>query len=386
MPPAAPPESPVLLVCGEDEFAVKQRARQVFRLWSRLPGCLDHERIDASVNNSGEAIRALARLRESLQTLPFFGGAKVVWLQDCNFLGEDRTAAAAAVTEALAGLAQELKAFRWDNVRLLVSAGKVDKRKSFYKALEKIGPVELFAGWPENEDAWHEAAAALVRRALAESKQDISEEALEQLVAFVGPQPRLLTSEVEKLVLYAGARTPIEAADVAAIVTRNKQARSFALADALGERDLPAVLRCLDQELWEIRRDAKRNEIGLLYGLIGKVRALLLVKEMMAQGWLKPETDFRRFQTQLARVPSEALPEDRKMGSSAINPYVLFRALGQARHFTQPELIQAMDLLLECNQKLISRNLDASLLLQQTLIQIVSRPGGSRAAPARAAA
>jgi len=310
----------------------------------------------------------------------------VVWLQDCNFLGEDRTAAAAAVTEALAGLAQELKAFRWDNVRLLVSAGKVDKRKSFYKALEKIGPVELFAGWPENEDAWHEAAAALVRRALAESKQDISEEALEQLVAFVGPQPRLLTSEVEKLVLYAGARTPIEAADVAAIVTRNKQARSFALADALGERDLPAVLRCLDQELWEIRRDAKRNEIGLLYGLIGKVRALLLVKEMMAQGWLKPETDFRRFQTQLARVPSEALPEDRKMGSSAINPYVLFRALGQARHFTQPELIQAMDLLLECNQKLISRNLDASLLLQQTLIQIVSRPGGSRAAPARAAA
>lgn len=271
-------------------------------------------------------------------------------------------------------------------MRLLVSAGKVDKRKSFYKALEKIGPVELFAGWPENEDAWHEAAAALVRRGLSESGRDISEEALEQLVALVGPQPRLLTSEVEKLVLYAGARTRIEAADVTAIVTRNKQARAFALADALGERDLPAVLRCLDQELWEIQRDAKRNEIGLLYGLIGKVRALLLVKEMMAQGWLKPETDFRRFQAQLARVPSEALPEDRKMGSTAINPYVLFRALGQARHFTQPELIQAMDLLLECNQKLISRNLDATLLLQQTLIQIVSRPGGSRAAPARAAA
>ncbi len=386
MPPAAPPESPVLLVCGEDEFAVKQRAREVFRRWSRHPGCLDHERIDASVNNSGEALKALARLRESLQTLPFFGGAKVVWLQDCNFLGEERTAAAAAVSEALAELAQELKAFRWDNVRLLVSAGKVDKRKSFYKALEKIGPVELFAGWPENEDAWHEAAAALVRRVLSESGQDISEEALEQLVAFVGPQPRLLTSEVEKLVLYAGERTRIEAADVTAIVTRNKQARAFALADALGERDLPAVLRCLDQELWEIQRDNKRNEIGLLYGLIGKVRALLLVKEMMAQGWLKPETDFRRFQAQLARVPSEALLEDRKMGSTAINPYVLFRALGQARHFTQPELIQAMDLLLECNQKLISRNLDASLLLQQTLIQIVSRPGGSRAAPARAAA
>lgn len=386
MPPAAMPESPVLLVCGEDEYGVKQRAREVFRRWSEKLGGEDHELIDASVNNSGEALKALAKLREALQTLPFFGGAKVVWLQNCNFLGEERTALAAVVTETLGELAQELKAFRWDNVRLLVSAGKVDKRKSFYKALEKLGAVEVFAGWSENEEEWHEEAAALARRTLRESQQEISDEALAQLVAFTGPQARLLTSEVEKLVLYAGERTPIEAGDVAAIVTRNKQARAFALGDALGERNLAAVLRCLDEELWEIRRDSKRNEIGLLYGLISKVRALLLVKEMTAQRWLKPGTDFNGFKGQLARVPAEALPEDRKYSPLGINPYVLFRALGQSRNYTQAELVEAMDLLLECNQKLISRNLDASLLLQQTLIQIVSRPAGTLAAPARAAA
>jgi DNA polymerase III delta subunit len=271
-------------------------------------------------------------------------------------------------------------------VRLLISAGKVDKRKSFYKTLEKLGPVEIFAGWSDNQDQWHEEAAALVRRALRDAEQDISDEALAQLLAFTGPQPRLLAAEVEKLVLFAGARTPIEAGDVTAIVSRNKQARAFALGDALGARDLAAVLRCLDQEFWEIRRDSKRNEIGLLYGLIGKVRALLLAKEMLAQKWLKPETDFNRFKGQLARVPSGALPEDRKYNPLAVNPFVLFRALGQSAHYTQPELIQAMDLLLECNQKLISRNLEPSLLLQQTLIQIVGRPAGTRAAPVRAAA
>jgi DNA polymerase-3 subunit delta len=386
MPPPALPECPVLLVCGEDEFAVKQRALEVFHQWTQTRGSLEHERIDAAVNNSGEALKALAQLREALQTLPFFGGAKVVWLQNCNFLGEERTASAAAVIEALAELAQELKSFRWENVRLLVSAGKVDKRKSFYKTLEKIGQVETFAGWPENEDQWHEEAAALVRRALREARQDISEEALAQLVTFVGPQARLLSSEVEKLVMYAGERTPIQAGDVAAIVTRHKQARAFALADALGERDLAGVLRCLDQELWQIRRDTKRSEIGLLYGLIAKVRALLVAREMMAQGWLKPETDFNRFKAQLARVPSASMPEDRKHNPMAINPYVLFRALGQSRHYSRAELIEAMDLLLECNQKLISRNLDPSLLLQQTLIQIIGRPAETRAAPVRAAA
>jgi len=375
-------DSPVLLVCGEDEFGVKQRAREVFRQWSQKLGGSDHETIDASVNNSGEALRALAQLREALQTLPFFGSAKAVWLQNCNFLGEERTAAAAAVSEALAALGQELKSFRWDSVRLLISAGKVDKRKSFYKTLEKLGKVENFAGWSDNQDQWHEEAAALVRRALRDASQDISDEALAQLLAFTGPQPRLLAAEVEKLVLFAGGRTPIQAVDVTAIVSRNKQAHAFALGDAVGDRDLAAALRCLDEELWEIRRDTKRSEIGLLYGLISKVRVLLLVKEMAARGWLKPEKDFNRFKAQLARVPAGVLPEDRKFNPLASHPFVLHRALGQSRHYTQAELIQAMDLLLQCNQKLISRNLDPGLLLQQTLIQIVSRPAAAPTATA----
>src|SRR5580765_5578774 len=125
MPPApksaAPPKTaaPVLLVFGEDEFAVKQRARQAFQQWSEELGGMDHEIIDAAVNNSGEALRALARLREALQPLPFFGSGKVVWLQNCNFLGDERAASAEAVTENLADLAQELKEFSFQNVRLL---------------------------------------------------------------------------------------------------------------------------------------------------------------------------------------------------------------------------------------------------------------------------
>ncbi len=129
---------PLILVCGEDDFAVKQRARGIFQQWTAEVGGSDHEIIDASVSNSGDALKAITRLREALQTLPFFGSGKVIWLQNCNFLGDERTASAQAVTESLAELAQELKDFPWDNVRLLISAGKVDKRKIFYKALDKL--------------------------------------------------------------------------------------------------------------------------------------------------------------------------------------------------------------------------------------------------------
>src|SRR6266850_648480 len=150
--PAATQSAPLVLICGEDEFAVKQRAKQLYQEWTSEVGGMDHEIIDASVSNSGEALKGLARLREALQTLPFFGTGKVVWLQNCNFLGDERAASAQAVTESLVNLAQELKEFSFENVRLLISAGKVDKRKVFYKALDKLGKVESFADWSEDRD------------------------------------------------------------------------------------------------------------------------------------------------------------------------------------------------------------------------------------------
>jgi DNA polymerase III subunit delta len=364
--------SSVTLICGDDEFAVKQHAKQLYLQWSEELGGMDHEIIEASVSNGGDALTAIARLREALNTLPFFGSGKVVWLRDCNFLGDERAASSQAVTETLAELADELKNFDWSRnsgIRLLISAGKVDKRKTFFKTLDKIGSVEGCDGWGEKD--WAERAEVAARTAVRERRKEIYGEALAELVNRTGPNPRQLESEVEKLCLFVGSREKIEFADVAAVCTRNKTARAFALGDALGDRDLPRLLQRLDEELWETKFDSQKSEIGLLYGLISKVRAMLLLKEMLREGWIKPETDYNRFKAHLERVPSEKLPADRRFNPLALNPYVLFKALPQAKRYTQDELVRAMDRLLRCNQRLVSSGLNETLVLQQALVQIV---------------
>jgi DNA polymerase-3 subunit delta len=362
---------PVALICGDDEFAIKQRARQLHRQWCEELGGMDHEIIEATVSNSGEALTALARLREALQTLPFFGSGKVIWLRDCNFLGDERAASASDVTQTLNELAEELKNFKWSGVRLLISAGKVDKRKTFFKTLDKIGTVETFSGWSVDDKDWAARAEIAARAGVHSRQKEISEEALAELVNRVGPNPRQIDNEVEKLCLFAGGRKKIEFADVAAICTRNKTARAFALGDALGDRDLPRLLRRLDEELWGVKTDSHKSEIGLLYGLISKVRAMLLLKEMLREGWIKPEMDYHRFKAQLERVPADKLPADRRFNPLALNPYVLYKALPQAKKYTPDELVRAMDLLLRCNQRLVSSGLDEALVLQETLVQIV---------------
>jgi DNA polymerase III subunit delta len=366
-------KSPALaLICGDDEFAVKQRAKEIYQTWCDETGGMDHEIIDASVSNSGDALAAIAKLREALQTLPFFGSGKVVWLRDCNFLGDERAASAQAVTETLTDMADELKNFKWQNVRLLISAGKVDKRKTFFKTLDKTGSVENFAGLSADDKDWVERVEVAARTAIRERKKEISEEALSELVGRVGPNARQLENEIEKVSMFTGDRKKIEFADVAAICSRNKTARAFALGDALGDRNLPALLRRLDEELWETKFDRDKSEIGLLYGLISKVRAMLLLKEMLREGWIKPETDYSRFKAQLERVPAEKLPADRRFNPLALNPYVLYKALPQIKKYSQNELVRAMDLLLRCNQRLVSSGLDGALALQQALTQIVA--------------
>ena len=104
---------------------------------------------------------------------------------------------------------------------------------------------------------------------------------------------------------------------------------------------------------------------------------------MLREGWIKAEGDYNRFKSQLERVPAAQLPEDKKYNPLSLNPYVLFKALPQARRYTQGELVTAMELLLKCNQQLISSKLDDALILQQTLVRIVEQPSVRAAAGAR---
>lgn len=368
--------SPLVLVCGDDDFAVKQRAKQLYTQWCAELGGMDHETIDATAGNADEAMRALAKLREALQTLPFFGGGKAIWFRDCNFLGDERTASSSAVTDALGSLAVELKEFNWQGVRLVISAGKVDKRRSFYKTIEKAGNVELFAGWSIDQKGWMDEAEMWASKQLKSLGQQITDDALGELITRVGPNARALASEVEKLSLHVGDRPEVIFADVDAITTRNKQSRAFALADALGDRNLPRLIQCLDEELWEIRHkiDRDKSEIGLLYGLISKVRVLILLNEMIREGWIKPNASYDQIKTLANRVPADRLPSDKKYNPLAMHPFVLSNALRQAGKYSTAELVRAMDLLLQANRKLVGSSLDSAMVLQQTLVQIVGDP------------
>ena len=372
MPAAEPqlPSKPLCLVFGDEDFLVRDRARQVYDGWCAEAGGEDHEIIDGTARNAAEALDALAKLNEAVQTLPFFGGAKVVWLRDTNFLGDERTASSRDVTDRLNGLAKGWETFDWQGVRVLISAGKIDKRKTFFKTVRKIGAVEDLSVADKERGS---RAALIVRQRLAELGKKIAAHVADELVLLAGTNLQQLHSEADKLAAFVGERGEVTRQDVHAIATRTRQAKAFALADALGERNLPKLLRVLDEELWEVKLDSKKSPIALLYGLISKVRTMIFLRELLRLKWIRAGGGYPQFKSQLEAIPDDRLPGDRKFNPKAMHPYMLFNALGHARQYSEAELTKAMDILLRCNRQLVSSSTDDTLLLQQAVVQIVSK-------------
>jgi len=124
--------------------------------------------IDGTVANADEANTACGQVIQSLQTLPFFGGGKTVWLKRANFLASDRTGDAELTQNAVAALLDCLQQGLPDDIHFIISATGLDKRRAFYKFLNKEASVQSFDKPDVSRDGWQEQVASIVSKKATE--------------------------------------------------------------------------------------------------------------------------------------------------------------------------------------------------------------------------
>src|SRR5947209_14211511 len=94
-------------VVGSDEAEVKRVAAELAqKLAPDDAGDFGLEVIDGATDNVEQAAARIRSTIEALQTLPFFGSTKVVWLKNANFFGDDPKARSAAVQSVLEELSE----------------------------------------------------------------------------------------------------------------------------------------------------------------------------------------------------------------------------------------------------------------------------------------
>jgi DNA polymerase III subunit delta len=374
MPKIENPKSKIqnlVAVVGSDEAEVKRAALELAaELTPPGAGDFGNDIIDGVAEYADAASARIHQTIEALLTLPFFGGEKLVWLKSANFLGDNVLGKSKAVLEALEKLQATLEAGLPDNVRFLLSATEIDKRRAFYKALQKLAKIQVFDRLDSSRGGWEEDAAASVAQRAAARGLRFRGEALDVFTMFTGGETRVIENELEKLDLYLGSkRREVTAADVRLLVPVSRAGVIFELGNALAQRDVRGCLALLDQLLHQ-----GENAVGiLLVAIIPTVRNLLLVKDLMQRHKLaRPQQPFY-FGKTLERLPESALAHLPRKKDGTLNAYPLGIAATHAHRFTTDELRKLMDACLEANVRLVTSQLDERVVLSELLARVAAR-------------
>ncbi len=357
-------------VVGSDEAEVKRIALQ-YSVEMAPPGAgdLGVDVIDGVADNADGAATRLHQTIEAIQTLPFFGGEKLVWLKNANFLGDSVTGRAAAVVEATEKLAELLLAGLPPGVRFLLSATEIDKRRSFYKTLGKVAALEVFDKLDASRSGWEEAAADLVSRKARESGLLLRGEPLDLFVLLTGGETRQIANEIDKLDIYLGSdRREVTLEDIRLMVPPSRAGVVFELGNAIASRDLNQALGLVETLLFQ----GETAVAILLVAVIPTVRNLLLAKDLMERYRLsRPSAPFH-FSGAINRLPPEATEHLPRKKDGTINSYSLGIAATGAHRYDSAELLAALEASLEANVRLVTSALDPRTLLTDLIVRIVA--------------
>lgn len=220
---------------------------------------------------------------------------------------------------------------------VFVESEDFDKRSAVFTYLKKAAEVREFVP-REGADLLRWVA----ERARALGAQ-IDGPAAQRLVDYVGSQGRALVNEIEKLASYVGRGGRIGVAQIELLVQDDHEQNLFAFIDELSLRRRAAALRSLRRLI-----DEGQAATYILFMIARQVRILLGVKELAAQR-MRPDDI------------AAALGQ---------RPFVVRKALDQARGFSDGELNQLHDRILELDHASKTGRVDAETGLELLVAEL----------------
>ena len=355
-------------VVGSDEAEVKRVAAELAeKLTPPEAGDFGLEIIDGVAENPDQAAGRIRSTIEALETLPFFGSSKVVWLKSANFLGDTPISRAASVQSALEGLSDLIENGLGSDVTFLISATGVDKRRSFYKSLAKRAELQVFDRLDSSRSGWEEEATEIVRGRAKKRKLQFDEDALDLFVLLTGGDTRQIENELDKIDIFLEGERRVKVDLVRELVPLSRAGVIFELSNALTTRDLGLALKLVRRLL-----DQGESAIGiLLVAILPTIRNLLLAKDLMEHYRLaRPHSPFQ-FISAINRLPAEATDHLPRKKDGSINAYALGIAAQHAHRFEIKQLIKAMQACLEANRQLVTTQLDHELILTEVVVKLL---------------
>lgn len=324
---------PVYLLYGTEAFLINETKQLL------IDHVLDEEEKDFNFSVYDLEETPIEAALEDAETFPFMGEKRLVILQNPVFLTSEKTKG--KVEHNLAKLEEYLsQPAPYSIVVFSAPYEKLDERKKVTKELKRKASVVEAKKLTEQElVVWVKERARL-------NNVEIEKDAIELLLSLAGTNLFMLTSEIDKLALYAGENRSINKDIVDRLTARSLEQNIFSLVDKVVRRNVEGALRIYYDLL-------KQNEepIKILSVISGQFRLIYQVKELSRKGY---------GQQQIA-------------GTLKIHPFRVKLAAGQAGSFSDEELMRIIKLLADADYQMKTGGMRKEMLIEMILFQINGR-------------
>lgn len=324
--------APIYVLYGIEDFLIEEMKQMIIKQ------SVERETFEFNFAQFDMAETPVETAVEDADVLPFIGEYRVVVIKNPIFLTgkKDKN----KIEHDLKKLEQYIDHPSPHSIMIFhADYEKLDQRKKVVKKLKKVGEVVEFS-------SANEAMIYEILRERAEKEGAVfTKEANERLLQMIGPHLYHLTSEVDKMALYAGEKGEINADVVDLLTSRTLESNVFALIDKVVHDRLDegfSILRDLIKQ--------KEEPIRLLALLARQFRIIYQVKESGREG-------------NMQAVISKRLK---------LHPYAVKVASGQAKSFESTELLRILNECAKADFAMKTGQMDKRLALELLLTKFQS--------------
>ena len=305
------------LLYGNEEYLIRSYAD---RLVSTIAG---PDTLNLSYVSGRDL--SLESLSDFTDALPFMAEKRVLVVKDSGIFKSGG--------DAFASWIRNLP----ETACVIFQESEADKRSKTYKALDETG-YACRLDHPDEEMLGRWILSALKKRGLS-----ITNAAYQKLLLYLGDDMENAANELEKLADYCMGTEGVTAADVDVIVTRKTEERIFELVESVSQKK-----RSTSMALYYDLLALKEPPTRILFLMERQFRQLYYVKQENAH-----------------RTPDRMIAED-----LGVRPFVVQKLSGVARRYSEEELKEILEMLLDQEKAVKTGDLQPELAIELAIANL----------------
>ena len=362
------------LIHGDIEYRVESYARElVEKLVPAADWDFGLETVDGRVTTIEDAKTVIRQATEAVKTTSFLGGGKTVWIRNVSFLGGPKLEDLEGLKDMVAYLRQVVSEEIPQGHHFVISGSEISGNNIVVLAAKKLasaGRAELTVfKTATNKRVAEQEAVTFVAEQAAKAGCKLPMQICRLVVQRVGTDLLLLAGEVDKLVTYAGGKTPTEA-DIATVVTPAREAVPWDLLDAFSKKRLAAAIVAMHRLI-----ECGVSVFQLMAQLHLRINELLVVRDSLDRQMANGSQAFAWSQSLDAEESEIVKALDRRWNPAVKHQFVQQNLIRQSRLFRRIELRWARQCFNRAQERMVSSGaLSPEAILELALIDALSPP------------